>query len=147
MDFARGNGIPMSHELGEPWSQAVRDWKAGREERGLPVPDKPPRRRVADYSRDVGAALPGEHWRHGKRRDDPGALVAWVRRYLEDLGPGNRSTSAAARGPVGHAAPRGAASVRPHQARRLGAQPPRCPRADRGRGTGEWAPAAPVEAS
>ena len=92
MDFARGNGIPMSYELGEPWSQAVRDWKRAREENGLPVPDKPPRRRVADYSRDVGAALPGEHWRHGKRRDDPGALVGWVRRYLEDLGPGERST-------------------------------------------------------
>jgi sulfite reductase beta subunit-like hemoprotein len=74
------------------FGEAVAAWKAERRAQGLPVPEKPPPPKArADYSRDVGAALPGERLRHKWR--DVEDCVAWMVRYLEDVPAGARSTS------------------------------------------------------
>jgi hypothetical protein len=97
--FARGNGIPYpSVPRGNGFRNAAREWMATRRElhglslapRGVGAPRKGralPRR---DYSRDVGAARPGE-----RRTDewDRDACVAAVARYVAQLRSGERSTS------------------------------------------------------
>jgi hypothetical protein len=91
--FARANGIPYPRpEPGKPWSSYVREWKQGRQAKGLAVPERPPpKARRPDYSVDVGAALPGE-WRGRKRWDDLDEVVEWVVAYLAQLQPGERSS-------------------------------------------------------
>jgi len=89
--FARGNGIPYPNERGVRFGEAVGAWKAERRAHGLSVPEKPPPpKKRADYSRDVGAALPGEHLRH--KWSDVEDCVLWMARYLEDVPAGARST-------------------------------------------------------
>jgi hypothetical protein len=91
--FARANGIPFPRkERGRPYSSYVEEWKDARTARGLTVPDGPhPKSERPDYSRDVGAVLPGE--RRAKstwaERDE---LVGWVMRYLGELKPRKRSS-------------------------------------------------------
>ena len=89
--FARANGIPFPRrERGRPWSDYVREWKDGRREQGLPVPDgPPPKRERPDYTRHVGAARPGER-RGRKQWDDVDELAEWVARYLRELPRGGR---------------------------------------------------------
>lgn len=89
--FARANGIPFPRrERGRPWSDYVREWKDGRREQGLPVPDgPPPKRQRPDYTQDVGAARPGER-RGRKQWDDIDELAEWVARYLRELPRGGR---------------------------------------------------------
>jgi hypothetical protein len=89
--FARSNGIPYRTRRGRTWSECVEAWKAERRARGLPAPDGlPPRRERPDYSKDVGAARPGERRRHdwGKIED----CAAAVRAYLDQLPSGARSS-------------------------------------------------------
>jgi hypothetical protein len=95
-DFARGNKLPMSNESGRSWSDALKGWETQRRERGLPELVVVKRnggrgRKAPDYSRDVGAARPGEQPYRGKWGDED-ACVAWVARYLASLGPRERST-------------------------------------------------------
>lgn len=92
--FARGNGIPFPRkERGRPWSSYVDEWKAERRARGMPVPRAAPLRGRAapDFSRDVGAARPGER-RGRKRWDDRDEVVDWMARYLAQLGRRERSS-------------------------------------------------------
>jgi hypothetical protein len=89
--FASGNGIPFPSRRQQHFGEALDAWKAKRSAEGLPEPAKsPPTRERPDYSRDVGAALPGER-RQAKRRGAE-ECVAWMRRYLEGLPVGARST-------------------------------------------------------
>lgn len=102
--FAKGNGIPYPDPRKSKFSVARDEWLAKLRTRGLPAPKNlhrsPGRLRKGthpaprpDYSRDVGAALPGER-RLGEHR-----LSKWSRedcidavaRYLASLG-GARST-------------------------------------------------------
>jgi hypothetical protein len=96
-DFARGNKLPMSDESGRSWSETVAEWEAERRDRGLPDPVVVKRsggrgRKAPDYSKNVGAARPGETPYRGKW-GDPDACVAWITRYLATLGPRERSTT------------------------------------------------------
>lgn len=89
--FASGNGIPFPAWRKERFSEALAEWRAKRATEGLPEPAKPPRpRERPDYSRDVGAALPGERRQDNLRSTEE--CVAWMRRYLEELPAGARST-------------------------------------------------------
>jgi hypothetical protein len=89
--FAQANGIPYSQNRARRWNESVADWKAKRRARGLRVPDgPPPRGEHPDYTRDVGAALPGEQPRSKWDVED---CIAHVVMYLEQLRPGQRSTA------------------------------------------------------
>ncbi len=97
--FARGNGIPVSDEGKRHWTESIAAWRQQRQARGLPAPQgissprgRPPKHAptLPDYSRDVGAAKPGEHLHH--KWSDAGTCAAWVARYLEQLPKGARST-------------------------------------------------------
>lgn len=94
--FASGNGIPLSAENKRLWSETIAEWRQRRRERSLPQPRTSERKggrgvKAPDYSKDVGAALPGERPHRGKWSDEE-ACVAWVARYLATLGPRGRST-------------------------------------------------------
>jgi len=89
--FAAGNGIRFPATRQQRFSEALAEWRAKRSEEGLPEPAEPPRKRERpDYSRDVGAARSDEHRQHSRR--DIEECVAWMRRYLEGLPAGVRST-------------------------------------------------------
>lgn len=91
--FARANRIPYSPDKDKTWRECVAAWKTIRRAQGLPVPDgPPPKRERPDYAHDVGAARPGEKQRRRQSWRDPDACVACVIRYLEQLGPDERST-------------------------------------------------------
>jgi hypothetical protein len=96
--FARGNGLPMSREAGRKYADTVAEWEERRRSAGLPPPRVVNRlfgrRREGawpDYSRDVGAARPGEK-RWWGRWADPDECVAWIRRYIATLGPRDHAT-------------------------------------------------------
>jgi hypothetical protein len=79
-------------ERGRPWSSYVTEWKARRRAQGLAVPNgPPPTAQRPDYSKDVGAALPGES-RTKASWADPGELIAWAGRYLTQLQPRERAS-------------------------------------------------------
>lgn len=84
--FARANDIPFPRkQRGRPYSSYVKDWKDARTERGLTVPDgPPPKSERPDYTRDLGAALPGER-RAKSAWADHDEVVAWVAQYLVQL--------------------------------------------------------------
>jgi len=91
--FARGNGVPYPAERDERFAAAVAEWRHQRREHGLPEPRVPRRvggrgHKAPDYTRDVGAARPGE-----RRRDtwSRAGCVAAVARYLADAA-GQRSS-------------------------------------------------------
>jgi hypothetical protein len=67
--------------------------KAERRARGALAPSAAPLRgsTAPDFSRDVGAARPGER-RGRKRWDDRDEVVDWMTRYLAQLGPRERSS-------------------------------------------------------
>jgi hypothetical protein len=91
--FAKANGIPFPRkERGRPYNSYVEEWKVARIARGLTIPDgPPPEAERPDYSRDVGAALPGE--RPAKRAwAEHDEVVRWVMRYLGDLNQRERSS-------------------------------------------------------
>ncbi|MGD0455905.1 MAG: hypothetical protein ABSB69_20145 [Solirubrobacteraceae bacterium] len=94
--FARGNGIPYPGSRPRNAFKIARDeWREQRRENSLPEPRVVKRvggrgNKSPDYSRDVGAALPSERRRDKWSRED---CVAWVVRYLVQLGPGERSTA------------------------------------------------------
>jgi hypothetical protein len=89
--FASGNGIPHPRSDKQGFRDALAAWAAKRAKQGLPVaPPAPPKHKHPDYVRDVGAARPGEHRRSKRRTAEE--CVAWVRRYLEELPSGARST-------------------------------------------------------
>jgi hypothetical protein len=95
-DFAHGNKIPMSGEDDRPWSETVAEWRQRRSERGLPEPRivkrrLGPRVKAPDYSKDVGAAKPGEYLYRGKWADE-NLCVEWVTQYLASVG-GRPSTA------------------------------------------------------
>lgn len=74
---------------------ARKEWRERRRANDLPEAKVAKRGRdrtnkAPDYSRDVGAALPSERYRGKWSRDD---CVAWVARYLGQLGPGERPTA------------------------------------------------------
>jgi hypothetical protein len=100
--FARANGIPFPRrQRGRPWSDYVREWKDGRREQGLAVPEgPPPKRQRPNYGQDLGAARPGER-RGRKKWDDLDEVAGWVARYVDELprgqGPGQRNYDAWAR--------------------------------------------------
>ncbi len=87
--FARANNIPHRRDHKRPWEETVAEWKRNREDEGLPVPaGPPPLAERPDYSKDVGAALPGE------RRSAQWTAVACVAAladYVEQLPPGQRA--------------------------------------------------------
>lgn len=89
--FARANGIPRRSYRELSFGDALSRWKEWRTQQGLTAPSPPPPlSERADYTRDVGAARPGE-----KRREQEHPLevcVAWMRRYLEGLPASTRST-------------------------------------------------------
>lgn len=103
--FASGNGIPYPDPRRITFAIGRKEWLAHRRANGLPYPKKA-RRRVGrprknarpmpprpDYSRDVGAAQPGER-RLGEHRQIKWTredCVACVARYLDDA-QGSRST-------------------------------------------------------
>jgi hypothetical protein len=83
--FARANRVPFQPDRKRTWNECVAAWKEGRQSRGLDVPDGlPPRGQRPNYSRNVGAARPGER----RRRDWSHAedCVEVVMIYLADLG-------------------------------------------------------------
>jgi hypothetical protein len=89
--FARGNGIPYPSMRNPSFNQALAEWKKRRREQGLPVPSAPPPpSERPDYTRDVGAALPGER-RRGKRHEIE-TCIAWMCRYLDELPARSRAT-------------------------------------------------------
>lgn len=89
--FARANGIPYRDLRGISFGQALAEWKDWRTGQGLPVPSAPPplSERV-DYTRDVGAARPGETRR--AKLHPLEECIAWMRRYLEGLPASAHST-------------------------------------------------------
>jgi hypothetical protein len=108
--FARGNDVPYPSERAQRFGAAVAEWVSSRHARGLPEPRVVKRvggrgKRAPDYSRDVGAARPGEQRREKWTRASCAAAVAC---YLAQLRRGERSTE---RGYADWAAaqPRGAA--------------------------------------
>jgi hypothetical protein len=85
--FARGNGIPYPGENKTTFGKERTAWIKARRAEGVAVPDEtPPREECADYSRDVGAALPGE--RRRKQWRNVADCVAVLKRYLAQLPPG-----------------------------------------------------------
>ncbi len=92
--FARGNGVPYPSERALRFGAAVAQWVVSRRVRGLPEPRVVKRvggrgRRAPDYSRDVGAAQPGER-RRGKWTR-AGCAIA-IAHYVAQLRRGERST-------------------------------------------------------
>ena len=88
--FARANNLPCPKRGVKTWSVSVQAWKTGREDDGLFVPDgPPPKSQRPDYSRNVGAARPGEQ---RLVRWSMADCVAWVTRYLKQLPAGQHST-------------------------------------------------------
>lgn len=89
--FARANRIPYQPDRGRSWNECIAAWKKDRRARGLAVPTGlPPRDQRPNYSRNVGAALPGE-----RRRRDWSHLddcVEIVILYLDQLGANERSS-------------------------------------------------------
>ncbi len=80
-DFAKANNIPYSRGPGKPWREWVQEWKTKRKERGLPVPDRPPPRKLKpDYTLNIGAGLPDEH-RQGSWAD-PNECITIIISYL-----------------------------------------------------------------
>ncbi len=68
----------------------MEEWKQGRRERGLAVPDGvPPLAERADYTVNIGAAPPGEQRLNQWTGDD---CVAAVAHYLAQLPAGERSS-------------------------------------------------------
>ncbi len=103
-EFARGNGIPYPDPRRVKFSTGLEEWlaqrrtndlldpKVVRRRRGPPPRNSPPAPRP-DYSRDVGAARPGER-RLGEHRLSKWSredCIASVARYLEHAA-GSRST-------------------------------------------------------
>lgn len=89
--FVKANGIPYSRERRRLWGECVAAWKQERRARGLEVPDgPPPLDQRPDYSKDVGAARPGE--RRAPRSYSIEDCVAAVMAYLAQVGVGERST-------------------------------------------------------
>jgi hypothetical protein len=96
-DFVRGNGIPMSDEGGQKWSETIKLWRQSRIDRGLGEPrviDYRSRRdangrilKAPDFSKDVGAAKPDEYPNQGKWNNED-LCVAWVAYYLANLPEG-----------------------------------------------------------
>ena len=92
LDFARGNDIPYPEERKTTFGVERDAWADARRAEGEAVPDKPPpQEEREDYSRNVGAAKPGE--RRRKQWTNPADCVAAVRRYLEDLPPNQKSSA------------------------------------------------------
>jgi hypothetical protein len=94
--FVRGNGLPMSGEDDRAFADTFAEWEERRCEQGLPparVVDRRigRRRGCPDYSRNVGAARPGEEPYKRKGRD-PAVCVTWIARYIAELGTRERST-------------------------------------------------------
>jgi hypothetical protein len=99
--FARGNKLPMSGEGGRLYSEAINEWRQQRRDSGLPEPRAVKRvggrgadgrpAKAPDYSKDVGAARPGEYLHRGKW-SNADACAEWVARYIASLGPGEWST-------------------------------------------------------
>lgn len=88
--FARGNGIPYPYEGRTTFGQERAAWIKARRAAGETMPDTPPPRdQCADYSRNVGAALPGKRTRASWT--DPAACIAVVQRYLSELPPGKQA--------------------------------------------------------
>ena len=88
--FAKANGIPLSRDRSRTWASYVAEWKDGRRTAGLPVPDGPPPRHLRwDYTRNIGAAHADERRRRARPRQE---LVDWLLRYLDHLGPRQRSS-------------------------------------------------------
>lgn len=89
--FARANGIPFPGMRGILFNDALAEWKEQRAAQGLPAPAAPPPpSQRADYTRDVGAARPGETRRENIHPLE--ACVEWMRRYLEGLPASTHST-------------------------------------------------------
>lgn len=89
--FAAGNGIQHPRVSRAGHAEGLAAWRAKRAAEGLPAPAPPaPMSERPDHSRDVGAARPGE-LRRAKRRSAEDC-IAWMRRYLEGLPAGARST-------------------------------------------------------
>ncbi|HTZ87561.1 MAG TPA: hypothetical protein VMB05_12910 [Solirubrobacteraceae bacterium] len=89
--FVAANSIPYGRERGRLWAECVSEWKQMRAARGLDVPaGPPPLDQRPDYSRAVGAALPGET----RRQDwsDVEDCLPYVIAYLRQLRSGERST-------------------------------------------------------
>jgi hypothetical protein len=94
--FARGNKLALSAERGRSWGDIFAEWEQQRRERGLPAPRVVRRaggrgHKAPDYSHDVGAARPGEE-PYKRKWADADACAAWIKRYLAQLGPNERST-------------------------------------------------------
>lgn len=92
--FARGNNVPYPSGRTQRFSAAVAEWVASRRARGLPEPRVVKRvggrgKRAPDYSRNVGAARPGERRRGKWTRVSCAAAVAL---YVAQLRRGERST-------------------------------------------------------
>jgi hypothetical protein len=89
--FAAANSIPYGRERGRLWAECVAEWKQQRAARDLDVPaGPPPLDQRPDYSRAVGAALPGE-----TRQQDWSKIedcLPYVIAYLRQLRAGERST-------------------------------------------------------
>lgn len=91
--FAQANGIPYSRrsEAGH-WPQKVAKWKRWRTEQGLPVPDDtPPIEERPDYTKDMGAARPGE--RRLKPWNNIEDCLPHVIAYIEQLPPRQLSSA------------------------------------------------------
>lgn len=89
-DFARANKIPHARLEYKKWLEWVAEWKASRLAKGLPVPSGPQARNARpDYSRDMGAAIPGKHRLNQWSAED---CIQSVTHYLEQLKPGQRSS-------------------------------------------------------
>ncbi len=85
--FARGNGIPYPGEARTTFGAERTAWAEARRAEGIAVPEAPlPRDAGPDFSRDVGAALPGE--RRRKQWNNVVDCVSVVKRYLAQLAPG-----------------------------------------------------------
>jgi len=88
--FASANSIPYSPTLETgKWSERVETWKSERRARGLETPDRPPPMdRRPDYTKDVGAARPGERSKQNWRKVEN--CVKYVVIYLEQLPAGRK---------------------------------------------------------
>jgi hypothetical protein len=88
--FALGNSIPYPTEAKAKFGEERDAWAEARRAEGVAVPDEPPPHgERADYSRDAGEALPGA--RRRRRWGNAADCVAAVKRYVEELRPGERA--------------------------------------------------------
>jgi hypothetical protein len=89
--FARANRIPFQPDRRRTWNECVAAWKQERRARGLAVPDGlPPRGQRPNYSRNIGAALPGERRRRDWSHIEDCIEIVIV--YLDQLAPNARSS-------------------------------------------------------